>query len=268
MSTYNYIAVEHEDGIYLCTFNRPDRLNAFHEPMREEMRQFMKAVREDPAARAIILTGKGRGFCAGEDVNEMPDRSSDDYTTRDFRALARNIHNFIDDLEDIELPVIAAINGVCAGGGLEIALSCDFRVVAEGAKLGLPEMRVGLVPGSGGCSRLVKAVGFLRAKEIVLRGKMFDAQTADRYGLASEVVPDDQVVERAKALARELAQWSPAAVGLAKVIVKNCANTDLETSRNLERLGNSVLMKTPEHGEAVSAFLEKRPPSFAMKNSS
>jgi len=264
MPSFKYILVEHDtaSGIHVCTFNRPERLNSFHEPMREEIRQFMRVVREDAGARAIIITGTGRGFCAGEDVGEMPDRTKPTSSAKDFRALARNIHNFIDDLEDIEIPVIAAINGVCAGGGLEIALSCDFRIVAQSAKLGLPEVRVGLIPGSGGCSRLVKAIGLLRAKELVMRGTMFSSETAERYGLATEVVPDDQVLPRAKTLATELAQWSPAAVGLAKIIIKNCANTDLETSRNLERLANSNLMKTPEHGEAVAAFLEKRKANF------
>ena len=262
MSDFQFIIVGNNNGIYICTFNRPDRLNAFHEPMREEMRRFMATVRADAGARAIILTGSGRGFCAGEDVAEMRQRSAGETDTKDFRALARNIHNFIDDLEDIELPIIAAINGVCAGGGLEIALSCDFRIAAQSAKLGFPEMRVGFIPGSGGCSRLVKAVGLLRAKEIVIRGKMFDAPTADHYGLVTEVVADDQVLPRAKALAEELESWSPAAIGMAKLILKNCANSDLETSRNLERLGNSVLMKTREHAESVSAFLEKRKPNF------
>ncbi len=262
MSSYRFLIVEEEDGVFTVALNRPETLNSWNEAMRVEMRDLMRQIQGNRHARVLIITGTGRAFSAGEDVNEMRERSAGKVTTRDFRALARNIHNFLDDLESIELPVIAAINGVCAGGGLELALSCDFRIVAQGARLGFPEMRVGLIPGSGGCSRLVKAIGLLRAKELVMRGRMVDAATADRYGLATELVPDAELMTRAKSFARELCEWSPMSLGLAKVILQNCANTDLETSRTLERLGNSVLSETEEHRESVNAFLEKRKARF------
>lgn len=262
MTQFQYLLVDLADGIYTVTLNRPDKLNAWNEAMREEMRQVMRRIQQDPDARALVITGAGRAFSAGEDVGEMRSRAQQEVTTRDFRVLARNIHNFFDDLEAIELPVIAAINGVCAGGGLELALSCDFRIAARSARFGFPELRVGLIPGSGGCSRLVKAVGLLRAKELVMRGTMMDAAAAERYTLVTELVPDAEVVPRAQALARELAQQAPLALGMAKIILQNCANADLETSRNLERLGSSILMQTRDHREAVSAFLEKRRPEF------
>jgi len=262
MADYRYLITSQEDGIFTVTLNRPETLNSWNEAMRVEMRDVMRRIQQDRSTRVLVITGAGRAFSAGEDVNEMRERSADKVTTRDFRFLARNIHNFLDDIESIETPVIAAINGVCAGGGLELALSCDFRIVAQGARLGFPEMRVGLVPGSGGCSRLVKAIGLLRAKELVMRGRMVDAATADRYGLVTELVPDGEVLARARSLAAELCSWSPMSVGLAKVILQGCANTDLETSRTLERLANSVLMETDEHRESVSAFLEKRKAVF------
>jgi enoyl-CoA hydratase len=262
MTDFRYLIVEQADRVLMVTLNRPETLNSWNEAMRQEMRSVMRDLQGDRQIRALVITGKGRAFSAGEDVNEMRQRSTEKVTTRDFRVIARNIHNFLDDLEMIELPVIAAINGVCAGGGLELALSCDFRIVAEGARLGFPEMRVGLMPGSGGCSRLVKAIGFLRAKELVMRGRMVDAKTADRYGLVTELVPDDELMTRTKAFAAELAEWSPMSVGLSKVILRACANSDLDTSRTLERLGNSVLSETEEHRESVRAFLEKRKPVF------
>jgi enoyl-CoA hydratase len=259
---FQYLLADSADGVYTVTLNRPDKLNAWNEAMREEMRRLMRSVQGDPDTRALIITGAGRAFSAGEDVSEMRSRAEQNVTTREFRVIARNIHNFLDDLESIELPVIAAINGICAGGGLELALSCDFRIAAKSARFGFPELRVGLIPGSGGCSRLVKAVGLLRAKELVMQGTMFDSAVAERYGLVTELVPDGEVVPRAQALARELAQRAPLALGIAKIILQNCANSDLETSRHLERLGSSILMETQDHQEAVRAFLEKRQPKF------
>jgi enoyl-CoA hydratase/carnithine racemase len=262
VSDYRYLIVSQEHRVLTVTLNRPETLNAWNEAMRVEMRDIMRRIQSDSTIRVLIITGSGRAFSAGEDVNEMRERSQDKVTSRDFRTIARGIHNFLDDIEAIETPVIAAINGVCAGGGLELALSCDFRLVAQGARLGFPEMRVGLIPGSGGCSRLVKAIGLLRAKELVMRGRMVDSATADRYGLVTELVPDAELMTRAKSFAVELCEWSPMSLGMAKVVLQGCANADLETSRTLERLGNSVLGETEEHRESVNAFLGKRKAVF------
>jgi len=262
VSNYRYLIVEEADHLITVTLNRPETLNSWNESMRMEMREVMRRIQGDGGIRALIITGAGRAFSAGEDVNEMRERSQAKMTSRDFRTIARGIHNFLNDIEAIETPVIAAINGVCAGGGLELALSCDFRLVAQSARLGFPEMRVGLIPGSGGCSRLVKAIGLLRAKELVMRGRMVDSLTAERYGLVTELVPDAELMRRAKSFATELFDWSPMSLGLAKVVLQGCANADLETSRTLERLGNSVLGETEEHRESVNAFLGKRKPVF------
>ena len=182
--------------------------------------------------------------------------------TRSFRRAVRNIHNLFDELEAIEIPVIAAINGVAAGGGLELALSCDFRIAAESAKLGFPETNVGLIPGSGGCSRLVKLVGIAKAKRLVMTGEMIPAQRALAMGLVEEVVPADQLMPRSLELARQLAGKAPLALGLAKIVLNACVNVDPDTGRNLERLGQSILKKTEDHLEGAKAFVEKRRPEF------
>lgn len=261
MPEYRYLVVDHTDGICTVTLNRPDVLNAWNEDMRVEMRSVMRDLQADSRMRVLVITGAGRAFSAGEDVGDIKSRQKAKTTSRDFRIIARNIHNFLNELELMEI-VIAAINGVAAAGGMELALSCDFRIAAASARVGFPEIRIGFIPGSGGCSRLVKMVGLARAKELVMTQRMLDAETALRYGLVTDVVPDDQLSASVREFARGLCQSSPAALGMAKLILQNCANSDLETSRVLERLGNSIMMDTPEHHEAVAAFLEKRKPRF------
>ena len=162
----------------------------------------------------------------------------------------------------MEVPVIAAINGVAAGGGLELALSCDFRFASDAAKMGFPENKVGLIPGSGGCSRLVKLVGLAKAKRLVMTGEMVTAARALELGLVDEVHPADRLMEHTTEFARLLASKAPQALGIAKVVLNNCMNVDPDTARNFERLGQSILKKTDDHEEGARAFVEKRPAKF------
>ena len=176
--------------------------------------------------------------------------------------MARSIHNVFDEIEAIEVPVIAAINGVAAGGGLELALSCDLRFAAQTAKMGFPENNVGLIPGSGGCSRLVMQVGLSKAKRLVMTGEMVMADKALQYGLVDEVVAPEQLMDHTLAFARALAAKAPQSLGLAKVVLNNCARVDPDTARNFERLGQSILKRTDDHAEGAKAFVEKRPAQF------
>jgi enoyl-CoA hydratase/carnithine racemase len=258
--TYTYLKLERDAGVATLTLNRPDRLNAWNREMRDEMAAAMRELVADDDLRALIITGEGRGFSAGEDVRGMGALA--DVGTRSFRRVARGIHNVFDEIEAIEIPVIAAINGVAAGGGLELALSCDFRFAADTAKLGFPENNVGLIPGSGGCSRLVKLVGLPRAKRLVMTGEMITAAAALEAGLVEEVVPAGELMAHAMEFARRLAARAPQAIGLAKLVLNMSANVDPETGRNFERLGQSILKKTEDHAEGAQAFIEKRPPEF------
>jgi enoyl-CoA hydratase len=183
-------------------------------------------------------------------------------STRGFRRVVRAFHNIFDELEAMEVPVIAAINGVAAGGGLELALSCDFRIAADTARMGFPENKVGLIPGSGGCSRLVKLVGPARAKRLVMTGKIVPAAEALALGLVEEVVPAAELMTRAMEFANELAAKAPQATGLAKLVINNCLDVDIATGRNFERLGQSVLKRTQDHKEGAQAFIEKRAAKF------
>jgi len=257
---YEFLILQRAGGIATLTLNRPDALNAWNEAMRGELRDAVHALVEDDELRVLVITGAGRAFSAGEDVRGM--KGLTDIGTRGFRRVARAIHNVFDEIEAMEVPVIAALNGVAAGGGLELALSCDFRIAASGAKLGFPENNVGLIPGSGGCSRLVKLVGLARAKRLVMTGEMVAAERALELGLVEEVVPQEQLAARARALAEQLAAKAPLALGLAKLVLNACLNVDPDTGRNLERLGQSILKKTEDHLEGARAFVEKRKAQF------
>jgi Enoyl-CoA hydratase/carnithine racemase len=245
--------------VRLLLLDRPDAMNAWHAPMRAEL----AAVVQDLAnsdARVAVLCGNAKAFSAGEDVRGMDDLS--DQSTKRFRSIARQFHDVFDALEALELPVIAAVEGVAAGGGMELALSCDFRVAGAKARFGLPETNVGLIPGSGGCSRLVRLVGLARAKQILMLEGVMNAQRADELGLLTRLVEPGQALEEALRMAQVLAAKAPLALGMAKLVLNTCAEVDLETGRRLERLGQSVLKKTQDHREGVRAFLEKRPANW------
>ena len=247
--------------VTVVTLNRPEKLNSWNAGMRARLREVIEGCARDPELRVLILTGAGRAFSAGEDVSEMAELTR--MGTRAFRVEARTIQDVFDLVEGIEVPVIAAFDGVAAGGGLELALSCDFRVIGEKARLVMPEARVGLIPGSGGCSRLVRHVGLGRAKELVMLGATVPAARALDLGLATEVVADGNALNAAKALAERLLAMAPLALGMAKLVLNTCTDVDSETGRRLERLAQSVLKVTDDHREGVAAFGEKRPPKWA-----
>ena len=176
MAPYQFVKLERRESVAVLTLNRPDTLNAWNAQMRAEMQSAIDDIDRDDALRALVVTGAGRGFSAGEDVRGMEDLAA--ISTRAFRRVVRAFHGIFDRLEAMELPVIAAINGVAAGGGLELALSCDFRIVSEAARMGFPEHKVGLIPGSGGCSLLDKLIEVAQSKRLVMTGKMIDASEA------------------------------------------------------------------------------------------
>lgn len=257
---YEFVAFDRRGPITILRLNRPDSLNAWNVQMRGEMRDAVRDCVEDDTLRVLIVTGTGRAFAAGEDVRGMGDLTA--LGPRGFRRHVRLFQNIFDDLEQIEVPVIAAINGVAAGGGLELALSCDFRFAADTARMGLPENNVGLIPGSGGISRLVKLVGPSRAKRLVMTGEIILAAQALDFGLVDEVLPADDLMPRAIAFAEQLAAKAPLALGTAKLVINQCMNVDTETGRNFERIGQSVLKLTADHREGQQAFVEKRKPDF------
>ncbi|MEM7095849.1 MAG: enoyl-CoA hydratase/isomerase family protein [Actinomycetota bacterium] len=258
---YEHLLVDDSHaGIRIITLNRPDKFNSWNSDMRGEMRAVIEDTAMATGIRAVVITGAGRAFSAGEDVSEMADLT--EMGTRGFRAVARGIHSVFDLIEALEVPVIAAVNGVAAGGGFELALSCDFRIVADNARFVMPEAKVGLIPGSGGCSRLVHYVGLGRAKELVMLSRNVGAADAVAMGLATDTAPEGEAVGGALALADELSAFAPLALGMAKTVLNTCTDVDHETGRRLERIGQSVLKTTEDHAEGAKAFMEKRKPEW------
>jgi enoyl-CoA hydratase/carnithine racemase len=249
-----------EDGILLITLERPSRLNAFDERMIREMRSVIWKANFDDAIRVIIITGAGRAFCAGRDINGLDYENN--LVTSQYRAYVRANHELFDDIEAIEKPVIAAVNGICAGGGVEMAVACDFRMAATGAEFLLPENQLGVIPASGACSRMIQLIGVGRLKEMVMAALPVAAEEAYRIGLVNRVFPPEKLIEETLAFARILLKRAPQAMGMGKHIINMCQNVDTETGRLLERLGQSVLIRTDDNKEGMTAFREKRRPDF------
>jgi enoyl-CoA hydratase/carnithine racemase len=250
---------EPEPGIWVLRLNRPEAMNAWNARMRSELAEAMEEVALSEA-RVAIIRGDEKAFSAGEDVRGMAGLTQGG--TKKFRTIARQIHSAFDLIEAIEVPFIAVIEGVAAGGGMELALSCDFRIAGRAARLGLPESNVGLIPGSGGCSRLVRCVGSARAKQIVMLEDVMKADRANELGLLTELVDAGQEMAAGMAMARKLAAKAPLALGMAKLVINTCADVDLETGRRLERMGQSVLKKSADHAEGAQSFIEKRKPQW------
>ena len=250
-----------DTGILLITLNRPEKLNAFDEHMIREIRSVIWKANFDDNIRVVMLTGEGRAFCAGRDISGLDYENN--LETPGYRAYVRANHEMFDDFENLEKPIIAVVNGICAGGGVEMAVASDFRIVAEGAKFLLPENQLGVIPASGACSRMIQMIGIGRLKEMVMAALPVTADDAYRIGLATRVFPQEKLMAGALEFARHLRGLAPQAMG--KQIINMCQNVDTETGRMLERLGQSILIKTQDNKEGMAAFLEKRKPNFKNK---
>jgi enoyl-CoA hydratase/carnithine racemase len=246
------------DGVAILTLNRPERLNAIDDEMREALPGAVERLAGDPAVRVAVVTGAGRSFSSGGAIEHF----EREWNTAEFRRQSRRLSAVFDGLEAMEKPVIGALNGVATGAGLQLALACDLRIAAETARLGYREHQLGLIPGHGGVVRLVKLLGLARAKELYFRGDLVEAPEALRLGLVTRVVPDAALLAEAEAEARRLAARAPAALGLAKRLLNTAADVDLASGLTLESLAQSVALGTDDHREGVRAFREKRPPAF------
>ena len=249
-----------EEGILLITLNRPEKLNAFDEHMIREMRSVVWKANFDDRVRVVIITGAGRAFCAGRDIMGLDYENN--LTTSGYRSYVRANHEMFDDLEALEKPVIAAVNGICAGGGVEMSVACDFRMAATGAEFLLPENQLGVIPASGACSRMIQLIGMGRLKEMVMAALPVTAEEALRIGLVNRVFALENLMEGTLTFARRLLTLAPQAMGMGKHIINMCQNVDTETGRLLERLGQSVLIRTEDNTEGMTAFREKRRPKF------
>ncbi|MDJ0360018.1 MULTISPECIES: enoyl-CoA hydratase-related protein [unclassified Rhodococcus (in: high G+C Gram-positive bacteria)] len=243
-----------DDGIAQLTLDRPEALNALNSAM---MTEFSKALREATrsGARVLVLTGNGRAFAAGADIAEMRDQTFGSMNDANHLALWEG-------LADLPIPTIGAVNGFALGGGCEIAMMCDILIAGASASFGQPEIALGIIPGIGGTQRLTRIVGKAQAMDLILTGRRIDADEAHRIGLISRVVPDDEVVEQARVIARQIAGFSPRAARAAKECVLRADQTSLAEGLLFERRWFHSLFAFSDQTEGMTAFLEKRPARF------
>ncbi len=255
---YENILVEVEDGIALLKINRPKVLNALNKATLLEIQQALRELTEREDVRGLIITGEGeKAFVAGADVAEMAEM-----TPQEAQEFSRLGHETLKMIEEFPWPVIAAVNGYALGGGLEVALACDLIFASEGARLGLPEVTLGIFPGFGGTQRLPRLIGRARALEVILTGQMFEAQRAYEMGMVNRVCPADRLLEEAKEVARQMAKNGPIAVKMAKKVAKEGLDSTLREGEELEIEAWANLFSTHDQKEGMKAFLEKRKPSF------
>ena len=258
---FKYIIYEKSEGIATITLNRPEALNAFSKEAVGEILQALEDVRNDENVRVVVLTGAGeKAFSAGMDIKSMSGM-----TVLRAREISLMGEKLCLALENLEKPVIAALNGYALGGGLEVAMSCDLRIASETARMGQTEVNIGLIPGWGGTQRLTRLVGRTKAKELVFTGRMIDAKTAEQLGIINMSVPPDKFRETVKQFALELASKAPVAVRVAKALINKGADIGLDSALALEREGFGVVASTDDLKEGVSAFAEKRKPAFKGK---
>lgn len=255
---FETLDVSLEDGVLCVELVRPERVNAINRRMCAELSQVVARAGSDASVRVVLFTGRGRAFCAGADISELAA-----YTTvnepLDHISLLQRGYNA---LEELEKPTIAAIHGFAYGGGLELALACDFRVVARDAKLGVPEIALGLLPGAGGTQRLSHALPMAVAKRMILLGEALGAEEALAHGLITSVVEPEQVREAGLALARRLGALPPLALRIGKLLIHGAAQPALRAGIEAERQGMAFLFATEDRVEGTRAFLEKRKPVF------
>lgn len=232
-------------GVLLIALNRPDRRNAIDDAVADALRDAFERAATDPAVRAVILTGEGRAFSAGGDLS----RFERDWDPREFRHDSHRLTQLITLVERLEKPTVAAVNGVATGAGTQLALVCDVRLMAPGARFIYREGRLGIIPSHGGITRLVKLIGLARARDVILGGEEVSAQDALRQGMVTAVV--DDVVAAARERVALMLERSPQAYAAAKRLLWLAGNVDLESGMVAEALAQSALIGTPEHKEAV-----------------
>ena len=249
------VVTEPKDGIAVVRIDRPDVLNALNMKTRSMLADAFIELSGRADIRAIVMTGGPKVFAAGADVNEIA-------TATPTEMLLRRTQRYWDPIAACPHPIVAGVNGFALGGGLELAMHADIIVVGENAKLGQPEIRIGVMPGAGGSQRLVAAVGKFRAFKLLLTGRPVSGAEAADMGLASEVVGDDQVQDRAMELARDLARMPPLAAQLIKEAVLAGQDAPLHVGLAFERRSFQVLFDTEDKREGITAFAEKRHPTF------
>jgi enoyl-CoA hydratase len=248
---------EARGSVALLTLSRPDALNALDAATLRQLEARCREIEADRTVRAVVLTGEGRAFAAGADIQEM--RAHDPLEAERFARLG---HDATAALEALAVPSIAAVNGYALGGGCELALACDWIYASTRSRFGQPEVKLGLIPGFGGTSRLPRRVGVAWARELVLTGEPIDAETALRIGLVNRVFPPEELVDAAVAAGAAIAERGPLAVAMAKRVMQEGQDADVRVAHRLEQTAFGVVAASEDRDEGMDAFLGKRDPAF------
>jgi len=255
---YKNILIEKKDNIAIVKINRPKVLNALNEETIKELTEAVQELNQDKKIKVAILTGEGdKAFIAGADISAMSKM-----TTQQAKKFAELGHNMLFSIENSRLPFIAAINGYALGGGCETLMACDIVITGKSAKIGQPEINLGIHPGFGGTQRLPRLVGRMKAKELLLTGRNIDAEEAQRIGLVNMVVDDDKLIETAEKIAGKIASKSSFQTDFIKSLVNKGMDVDLPSACALEISKFSSSFSTHDQKEGMKAFLEKRKPMF------
>jgi len=257
---FKNIILEKDGNVASITLNRPKALNALNAATLKEIDAAINDIAEDDNVYAVIITGSGKAFVAGADIAEMKDLTA--VEGRKFSVLGNKIFR---KLENLEKPVIAAINGFALGGGCELSLSCDIRIASSKAKFGQPEVGLGITPGFGGTQRLARAIGVGMAKELIYTGKVINAEEALRVGLVNKVVEPDKLLEEAKALVDAIIVNAPIAVRMCKAAINQGLQCDIDTGVAYEAEVFGECFATEDRVEGMTAFVEKRDKAFKNK---
>ena len=254
-----FVSTEQDAAVAVVTIDNPP-MNALSGPLLEELEAEVERLDADDAVRAIVLKGGGeRAFVAGADIKEFPSLRE---SAMEEGGSARGIQKLGARMDAARTPFIAAIHGFCLGGGLELAMCCDIRVAAEGAQLGQPEIKLGLIPGGGGTQRLPRLVGLGRAQLLNMTGDFIDAATAYDWGLVEKIVPPEDLMEAALGIARTIAARSPVSIGVLRELARTTRDLPLEEGLRREADGFRRCLASEDGAEGVAAFLEKREPQF------
>jgi enoyl-CoA hydratase len=254
------VTLERRGAVVVLTLNRPKALNALDTATLETICSRCDEIAADAGVRAVVLTGAGRAFAAGADIAEMRKQSP-----AEAEAFSRLGHRATRALESLAVPVIAAVGGYALGGGCEFALACDWIYASEKARFGQPEVGLGLIPGFGGTSRLLRRVGIAWAKEIVLTAATLDAETAQRIGLVNRMFPADEVLAAAVKAGEGIAAQGPLAVAAAKRVIDQGQDADVRVAHALEQAAFGLVSASADRNEGMDAFLEKRDPKFTNR---
>ncbi|MCL7461287.1 2-(1,2-epoxy-1,2-dihydrophenyl)acetyl-CoA isomerase PaaG [Pseudomonas sp. NW5] len=259
--SFEHILFTLEQGVATLTLNRPAQLNSFNAPMHQEVREALKQVRQNPEVRCLLITGSGRGFCAGQDLGDR--NVAADAVAPDLgESIEKNYNPLIRTLRDLPMPVICAVNGVAAGAGANIALACDIVLAARSASFIQAFCKIGLVPDSGGTWTLPRAVGMARAKALALLGDKLSAEQAEQWGMIWRCVDDAALQDEALKLARHLAAQPTYGLALIKRALNASASNSFDAQLDLERDLQRLAGRSEDYREGVAAFMEKRTPAF------